>query len=53
MLFGTTGPDQRFHAIGYGLCSHENEEAHQFIWQALLGEINSAVAERIANKQCI
>lgn len=53
MLFGTTGPDQRFHAIGYGLCSSEDEEAHDFIWQALLKEINSVVAERIANKQFI
>jgi hypothetical protein len=31
MLFGTTGPDQRFHAFAYGVCSTEDQNAHLLI----------------------
>jgi len=48
MLFGTTGPDQRFHAFGYGLCSREDQEAHSLIWQSLVVEAERVVAEYAA-----
>ena len=46
MLFGTTGSDQKFHTIGYGLCSKEDTEAHRFVFAALKKEVERVVNDR-------
>ena len=46
MLFGTTGPDQRFHAIAYGICAHEDEAAHHKVAAAIKLEVEALVAQR-------
>jgi len=46
MLFGTTGPDQRFHAFGMGICSSEDEAAHLHVIRCLQAEINRLVARK-------
>ena len=48
MLFGTVDAAQHFHAIGYGLCSSEDEEAHTHVFRCLKKEIERLVAERCA-----
>jgi len=46
MLFGTVDVAQHFHAIGYGLCSSEDEYTHSHVFRCLKKEMERLVAER-------
>ena len=48
MLFGTVDAAQHFHAIGYGLCSSEDEDVHSHVFRCLKKEMERIVAERSA-----
>ena len=39
--------------IGYGLCSKEDDDAHQHVFRCLKHEIESIVAQRIRDQQKI
>ena len=49
LLFGTTGPDQRFHAFAYACCSSENQRAHALVACAIQQEVERLVAVKAAS----
>ena len=53
MLIGTMSPTQKFHTIAYGICSHEDTEAHEYVLQAVRKAVNATVADRAAKKMRI
>ena len=50
MLFGCVDARQRFHTIGYGICSSEDTAAHAYVMKCLKGEIE-AVVDKYSEQQ--
>ena len=46
MLVGTMDAAQHFHVIGYGICSHEDMDAHRIVLAAVRNEVNRVVRAR-------
>ena len=50
MLIGTMSPTQNFHTIAYGICSHEDTAAHEYVLHAVREAVNATVADRAAKQ---
>ena len=51
MVVGTVDVAQRFHIVGYGICSHEDARAHEHVLGAIRDAVDAVVADRAAKKQ--
>ena len=51
LLVGCVDVAQKWHTIGYGVCSSESEEQHAHIMKCLRDEVNSLVAAKIARQE--
>ena len=51
MPVGTVSLNQKFHIIGYGICSHEDVKAHEYVIKTLKEEVNKVVADRAEKGQ--
>jgi len=51
MLIGTMSVTQHFHTIAYGVCSHEDAEAHKFVFRQVVDAVNVVVHDRAVKKQ--
>ncbi len=45
MPVGTVSPDCKFKIIGYGVCSHEDIEAHKTVVRQIKAAVDTAVRE--------
>ena len=43
MAVGTMSQTQHFHIIGYGICSHEDVRAHEYILRQIRDAVNDTV----------
>lgn len=50
MLIGTMSITQHFHTIAYAVCSHEDADAHEYVFRQVFAAIDAVVADR-ASKQ--
>ena len=48
VLIGTMSVTQHFHTIAYGLCSHEDAAAHQYVFRQVFDAVDAVVADRAA-----
>ena len=46
MLIGTVSATQHFHIIAYGICSHEDSEAHAYVFRQVFAAVDKVVADR-------
>ena len=46
MLIGTSSATQHFHIIAYGICSHEDSEAHAYVFRQVFAAVDQVVADR-------
>ena len=51
MLFGTVDAAQKWHTVGFGVCSEEDTEAHTTVCRALREEVHTIVRARAAEAQ--
>ena len=53
MPVGTVSLDQKFHIIGYGICSHKDIKAHEYVLHQIRSEVNRVVNDRAVKKQSV
>lgn len=53
MPIGTVSMDQKFHIIAYGICSHEDVLAHEYVFKQIKAAVNAVVKDRAAKQQWV
>ena len=53
MPVGTMSLSQKFHIIGYGVCSHEDVRAHEYVLSAIRDAVERVVSDRRTSGQRI
>ena len=43
IVVGVVSPDQHFHAVSYGICSHDDAQAHQFVFEKTKAGVEEVV----------
>ena len=51
MLIGTSSVTQHFHVIAYGVCSHEDIAAHEYVLRQVFRAVDAVVADRARKRQ--